>query len=91
LLHFAAIAVPGYGALVTARVFAGAAAAVVTTHSIAAAGLAAPPGQSGRAVANMFLDFTLSIVVGMPLGNLLGATFGWRVALALVGAMPADL
>jgi predicted MFS family arabinose efflux permease len=35
----------------------------------------------------MFLGFTLSIVVGVPLGNILGAALGWRVALGLVGAM----
>ncbi len=87
LLHFAAAIAPCYSALATARVFAGVAAAVVTTHSIAGAALAAPPGQSGKAVATMFLGFTLSIVLGVPLGNLLGATLGWRAALVLVGAM----
>jgi predicted MFS family arabinose efflux permease len=87
LLHFSAAIAPNYVVLATARVIAGVAAAVVTTHSIAGAGLAAPPGQSGKAIATMFLGFTLSIVLGVPLGNLLGATLGWRVALALVGAI----
>jgi predicted MFS family arabinose efflux permease len=35
----------------------------------------------------MFLGFTLSIVVGIPAGNMLGAVLGWRVTLGLVGAM----
>jgi predicted MFS family arabinose efflux permease len=87
LMHFAAAIAPNYVVLATARVFAGVAAAVVTTHSIAGAGLAAPPGHGGKAIATMFLGFTLSIVLGVPLGNLLGATLGWRAALALVGAM----
>jgi predicted MFS family arabinose efflux permease len=87
LLHVASAVAPTYGMLAATRVLAGVAAAVVTPHSIAAAGLTAPSGQSGRAIATMFLGFTLSIVVGVPLGNILGAALGWRVALGLVGAM----
>nr|WP_236843529.1 MFS transporter [Bradyrhizobium icense] len=87
VLQFAAAAAPTYSALAAARILAGLAAAIVTPHSIAAAGLAAPPGQSGRAIATMFLGFTLSIVIGIPAGNALGAVLGWRVTLGLVGAM----
>jgi predicted MFS family arabinose efflux permease len=87
LLHVAAAVAPSYGMLAAARVLAGVAASIVTPHSVAAAGLTAPPGQSGRAIATMFLGFTLSIVVGVPLGNMLGAVLGWRVTLGLVGAM----
>jgi predicted MFS family arabinose efflux permease len=87
VLQFAAAVAPTYSTLAAARIFAGLAAAIVTPHSIAAAGLAAPPGQSGRAIATMFLGFTLSIVIGIPAGNALGAVLGWRVTLGLVGAM----
>jgi predicted MFS family arabinose efflux permease len=87
VLQFAAAIAPTYGTLVAARVFAGFAAAIVTPHSIAAAGLAAPSGQGGRAIATMFLGFTLSIVIGIPAGNALGAVLGWRATLGLVGVM----
>jgi predicted MFS family arabinose efflux permease len=87
VLQLAAAAAPGYGALATARILAGLAAAVVTPHSIAAAGLAAPPGRSGKAISTMFSGFTLSIVIGIPAGNALGAILGWRATLGLVGAM----
>jgi predicted MFS family arabinose efflux permease len=87
LLHVAAAVAPTYGALAGCRVLAGLAAAIVTPHSIAAAGLSAAPGRSGRAVASVFLGFTLSIVIGIPLGNALGSALGWRVALGLVGAL----
>jgi predicted MFS family arabinose efflux permease len=87
LLQLAAALAPTYGALAAARILAGLAAAIVTPHSIAVAGLSVPPGQSGSAIATMFLGFTLSIVIGIPAGNVLGADLGWRAALGLIGAM----
>ena len=35
----------------------------------------------------MFLGFTLSIVVGVPAGNELGAVLGWRATLGFIGVM----
>jgi predicted MFS family arabinose efflux permease len=87
VLQLASAFAPTYGSLAVARVLAGLAAAIVTPHSIAAAGLSAEPGQSGRAIATMFLGFTLSIVVGIPAGNELGAILGWRATLGVVGVM----
>jgi predicted MFS family arabinose efflux permease len=87
VLHFVAAAAPGYGSLVIERVLTGVAAAVVTPQSVAAAGSLVPPDRRGRAIGIMFLGFSLSIVAGVPLGTVLGATFGWRVALALIGAV----
>jgi predicted MFS family arabinose efflux permease len=87
ILQLAAAATPSYAALAAARIGAGLAAALVTPHSIAAADRVAPPGQSGRAIATMFLGFTLAIVIGIPAGNMLGGTLGWRVTLGLVGVV----
>jgi predicted MFS family arabinose efflux permease len=86
-LHWAAAAAPGYSWLALERVLTGVAAAIVTPQSIATAGLMAAQDQRGRAIGIMFLGFSLSIVVGVPLGTALGATLGWRAALALVGGL----
>jgi predicted MFS family arabinose efflux permease len=85
VLQWVAAVVPDYGLLAVARGLTGVAAAVVTTQSIAAAGLIAAPEQRGQALGTMFLGFSLSVVAGVPLGTVLGAALGWRVALALVG------
>ena len=44
----------------------------------------APPGRTGRATALVFLGNSLAIVLGVPLGTVLGQWLGWRVALAVL-------
>lgn len=50
----------------------------------------APEGQASRAIALMFGGLTLAMVVGVPLGSLIGNTLGWRLpflAVALLAAL----
>ncbi len=60
--------------------------------SVVAAGLVAPTRRAA-AIAMMFTGLTLSNVLGVPLGTLLGQTLGWRstfwvvAALGVVGAL----
>ena len=39
----------------------------------------APAGQSSRAIATMFAGLTLAMVIGVPLGSLVGNALGWRL------------
>lgn len=46
----------------------------------------APDGQASRAIAVMFAGLTLAMVLGVPLGSLIGNALGWRLPLfAVVG------
>ncbi|UQX89295.1 MFS transporter [Jatrophihabitans telluris] len=45
----------------------------------------APAGQEGRATAIVFMGNSLALVVGLPLGTLLGQLAGWRAAFLVVG------
>ncbi|MEC5343508.1 MFS transporter [Brenneria populi] len=50
----------------------------------------APTGQASRAIALMFAGLTLAMVIGVPLGSLLGNGMGWRLpfyAVALLAAV----
>ena len=50
----------------------------------------APKGQASRASALMFAGLTLAMVVGVPLGSLIGNGLGWRLpffAVALLAAL----
>lgn len=47
----------------------------------------APPGQASRAVAGMFAGLALAMVMGVPLGSLIGNQFGWRLPFFAVAAM----
>ncbi|MDX5629148.1 MULTISPECIES: MFS transporter [unclassified Brenneria] len=50
----------------------------------------APAGQASRAIALMFAGLTLAMVIGVPLGSLIGNGIGWRLpfyAVALLAAI----
>jgi MFS transporter, DHA1 family, inner membrane transport protein len=50
----------------------------------------APTGQASRAIAVMFAGLTLAMVIGVPLGTLIGNGFGWQLpffAVALLAAL----
>ncbi|NYB78484.1 MAG: MFS transporter [Stenotrophomonas maltophilia] len=50
----------------------------------------APEGQASRAIALMFAGLTLAMVIGVPLGSLIGNGLGWRLpffAVALLAAL----
>ena len=44
-------------------------------------------GQSSRAIALMFAGLTLAMVIGVPLGSLIGNAFGWRLPFYAVALM----
>ena len=68
------------------RVVASAGAALFTAQAAATAALLVPQQARGRAIAFVFLGWSLALVVGLPLGAYAGATWGWRAGFALVAA-----
>jgi DHA1 family inner membrane transport protein len=87
LLTAGSAAVPTLAALLAVRAAAGLAAGLITPQAATVAGLLVPPERRAAAVAYVFNGYALSIVVGVSLGAWLGDAFGWRAALAGVGAM----
>ena len=82
--HLAAALVSSYAAMLAVRIITSAGAALFTAQAAATAALIAPPEQRGRAIALVFLGWSVSSVAGMPLGAYVGATWGWRSGFALV-------
>lgn len=78
---------PNAAVLFAARVLAAISAGMVTPVAAAVAAGLSPPGKQGAALSLVFLGFSLSQVIGVPLGSFLAYTFGWRVAFALVVAL----
>jgi len=81
---------PSFAALMGARVLAAAAAGVFEVVATAAAASLVPEHQRGRAIAVIVSGFSVALLVGVPLGTLLGLTWGWRavfVALSAAGAL----
>ena len=82
--HVAAALVSSYTAMLVVRIISSAGAALFTAQAAATAALLVPPEQRGRAIALVFLGWSVSSVAGVPLGAYVGATWGWRSGFALV-------
>ncbi|MFE0043970.1 MFS transporter [Streptomyces albireticuli] len=80
---------PGYPTLLTARVLAGASAAVYMNTAVAAATAMTDERHRGRAVAFVVGGLSVATALGVPLGTLVGALGSWRVTLGLIAALAA--
>ena len=64
-------------------------AALFTSQAAATAGLMVAPEVRGKAIASVFLGWSIAAVLGTPLGAWLGGHIGWRPTMALVGVLAA--
>jgi predicted MFS family arabinose efflux permease len=87
--HALSALMPSYAALLPVRALAVLGAAVFTPQAAAAITVMAPAGERGRAMTFIFLGWSISSVVGMPLHAWIGETFGWRWAFVLVAVLSA--
>jgi predicted MFS family arabinose efflux permease len=78
---------PTYPLLVGSRVLAALGAAAYTPAATLVATQLSPPERRGRAVALVFSGLTLSLVLGVPAGTLLGGPLGYRGVFAVVAAV----
>ena len=94
---------PSYGMLLSGRVLSAFAHGVFFSVGATIAADLVAPDKRASAIAMMFMGLTVAIVTGVPLGTLIGQTFGWRatfwavtglgvIALtAIVGLLPNTL
>lgn len=80
---------PGFAALLPVRVLTVLGSAVFTPQAAAAIAVLAPPEQRGRAITTVFLGWSVSSVLGMPLIGLVAETAGWRWAFGGVAVLSA--
>ncbi|WP_367135059.1 MFS transporter [Saccharothrix sp. HUAS TT1] len=80
---------PNYPLLLVARVVSALGAAVYTPGATLVATVLSPPERRGRAVALVFGGLTLSLVFGVPVGNLLGGPLGYQGVFALIAVVSA--
>ncbi|HEX4142083.1 MAG TPA: MFS transporter [Pirellulales bacterium] len=77
-----------YHLLLIARVATGAFGGILGGMAMTIIGDVFPEGRRGRATSSLMTGFALASVAGVPLGLVLGTTYGWHVpfvALVLVG------
>ncbi len=75
---------PSLGALLAARVIAGAGAGVYSAMSTAAAAALVPGERRGRALALVMGGMSAGTVLGVPIGVLLAEHTGWRATMWLL-------
>ena len=78
---------PNYDFLMLARIITGVGVSLYTPTAYATASLLVPQELRGRALATVVAGFTISTVIGVPVGSFVGDAFGWRITFWLVTVM----
>jgi len=78
-----------YAVLMAGRMGSALAQALFMAVASQIAMAAAPPEKQTAAVARVFNGFALATVIGLPVGTLVGDTYGWRATFVLVGVLSA--
>ncbi|MBL8773867.1 MAG: MFS transporter [Phenylobacterium sp.] len=89
VMHLACAAAPSFEALLAARAVAGLAGAMSGAAASVAAASLAPPEQRGTALAMVTGGMTVAFVVGIPIGSVAGAAFGWHATFLVAAALAA--
>jgi predicted MFS family arabinose efflux permease len=87
LLLGACALAPDYATLLPLRVVAMVAPAIFTPQAAASVGLLVPESRRGRAIAFVFLGWSVASVAGMPLAAWVGGWLGWRWAFGGVATL----
>lgn len=87
LLHLACSQAPDFRTLIVLRGLAGLAGSVAGAASGIAAAALAPPERRGSALAMVSGGMTLAFVIGIPIGSVVGAAFGWRATFYVAAAL----
>jgi len=72
------LALPGFGFLMASRVALGVGTGVFIVTAYSTAAKLAPPGCQGRAMSNVAMGFSASLVFGVPLGRIVAAAYDWK-------------
>ncbi|MBW0152686.1 MAG: MFS transporter [Phenylobacterium sp.] len=89
ILNLACLMTPGYGTLMILRAVLGAIGAMAGPAASAAASALVPPERRGSALAIVMGGMTVAFLMGIPLGSVVGAAFGWRATFLLSAGLSA--
>lgn len=84
-----AVAAGNFPLLLASRMLMAIGAGLCMPTALGVAMAIASPERRGRAAALVISGLTVATVVGVPLGSLIGNTFGWRATFALVAVLGA--
>ncbi|MCU6796534.1 MFS transporter [Paenibacillus sp. WQ 127069] len=80
-----AVLSPNFTILMISRAILGVSAGVFAVVALGIAAQIAPPEKRGGAIGTILMGTSLALVVGLPLGTLIGEYMGWRWIFAILG------
>ncbi|MGR3321718.1 MAG: MFS transporter [Pseudooceanicola sp.] len=86
VLNAASALAPGFGTLLGARAMIGGFGALALPLATAIAVALVAPAERPRAIARVYAGVAFALMLGMPLGSLVGEAFGWRASFWLATA-----
>lgn len=87
LANLLAFVSPGFSLLLFSRILLGLCGGIYTVVALAQAANMATPEKKGSSIAIILMGFSLSLVLGVPAGTMLGELWGWRSVFALIGVL----
>jgi predicted MFS family arabinose efflux permease len=84
--HVAAALLSSFWPMFAVRILTSVGAALFTAQAASAAALLVPAEQRGRAIAFVFLGWSIASVAGLPIGSYVAAVWGWQAGFGLVAA-----
>ncbi|QJC53242.1 MFS transporter [Paenibacillus albicereus] len=85
--NFAALAFTGYGALIVSRIILALSSGVFIVTAMSVASRLAPPGKQGRAIATLVMGFSMSLIIGVPLGRIIASAYDWNLVFGAIGLL----
>ncbi|KOS60638.1 MFS transporter [Lysinibacillus agricola] len=78
---------PNFTTLLIARIILAASCSIVVVTSVTMAAKTVATELRGRAIGLIFMGLSASLVLGVPLGTIIGQNFGWRMTFVLVAVL----
>ena len=84
--HLASSLISSHVLMMVVRALTSVSAGLYVAQAAATAALLVAPEERGKAMAFVFLGWSISAVIGLPAGSYVGATLGWRAGFGMVAA-----
>ncbi|WP_019909201.1 MFS transporter [Paenibacillus sp. HW567] len=82
-----AVVLPGFGFLVVSRIILALSMGVFVVTSFTVATKMTPPDKQGSAIATLLMGFSISLIIGVPLGRVIASVYDWRLIFGGIGAL----